>query len=168
MLAVISFLDEEKLGSCIDLAETHRLKSGMMKNIETKIMVLSLQLTLGILWILAAIPKLTNAGYRESYNESFANTFLPSIPGGMLLQVYFIGVLELITAILAIVSLMHFEAIKENYIWLHRCLAMSAVTFTILGFGLRLKQDFAGSANIFFYLAGIFVFSIFLRQIQNK
>lgn len=140
----------------------------MFQNIEKKVMILSVQLTLVYLWFLAAWPKLSDAGYMENFEKRFAESFLAALPGGMAPQVYFLGVLELAAGLLALVSLVKLEFLSNSYVWLQRCLALSALTFTALGFGLRVIRDHAGSGNIFFYLAGIVVFYLMTMKFSAE
>lgn len=137
------------------------------KNLEQMIVVISIQITLAYLWILASIPKFFDAAYAQGFETSFGNTFLAAMPGGMLLQVYLIGILELLAGVLALVSIARLEFISNTFVWLRRSLAVGAVVFTILGFGLRLIQDFAGSANIFYYFVGIVILFLFVRKLER-
>ncbi len=139
----------------------------MLKQIEMKLIIISIQLTLAYLWILAALPKLSDAAYIANFEKRFAESFLATLPGGMAPQIYFLGILELIAGILALVSLVRLEFLSGSFTWLQRCLALSAFTFAALGFGLRVIQDYAGSANIFFYLAGTVVFYLLTLKLSR-
>ncbi len=122
-------------------------------------------MTLAYLWILSAWPKLTNAEYIQSFEKQFASTFFASLPGGMSPQVYFLGVLELSAGILALLSIVRCEWNLKSFWWLNFCLGLSTVTFVFLGFGLRVLNDFNGSANIFFYLSGTVLFSLYVNSL---
>jgi hypothetical protein len=129
--------------------------------------ILSIQLTLAYLWILSAWPKLTSDEYIQSFEKQFANTFFAALPGGMTPQVYFLGLIELAAGILALISIVSCEWNLKSFRWLSLCLALSALTFVFLGFGLRILNNFDGSANIFFYLTGIVVFSFYVGRIES-
>ncbi len=132
------------------------------------LMVLAIQLSMALLWFFAGWPKFFDQSYIASFEKGFANTFLPNLPGGMRLQVYFIGLIEMIAGILVVVSMVKREFISFEFRWMNLAFAVSAFCFLVLSFGLRLNNDFAGSANIFFYLGATAVFYILFNQFEKE
>lgn len=133
----------------------------MLKNLETKLVIISIQIALAYIWLLAAWPKLFDSSYAAGFEQKFAGSFLAAMPGGMQAQVYLLGILELAAGALALISLLKLEFHGRSLIWLRRCLGVSALTFCALGFGLAVVADHAGKASIFFYLSGIVVAYVF-------
>ena len=131
-------------------------------------MILSIQLTLAYLWVLSGWPKLTNHEYIQSFEKQFASTFFADLPGGMLPQVYFLGVLELAAGALGLLSIFRGEWNLKSFWWLKICLGLSALTFVFLGFGLRVLNNYDGTANIFFYLSGTVLFSLYVGWIESR
>jgi hypothetical protein len=119
------------------------------------------------MWLLAGWPKLFDAEYASKFVTRFEGSFFMSLPGGMGPQIFFLGVLELVAAALIVASLFRREFLNFNFKWMNWALAISSITFVVLGFGLRVINDFNGFANIFFYLGATIVFYNFINYISK-
>jgi hypothetical protein len=144
------------------------MKTPLLKNFEDKLMVLAIQIIMTYTWVLSGWPKLTDSGYRENFEKRFIESFLATLPGGISPQVFFLGTLQLLAAILFVVSIFKLEFRGGGYTWIKRGLATSALIFVFLGFGLRVIKDFQGFANIFFYLSGVVVFYVFVERLSSR
>jgi uncharacterized membrane protein YphA (DoxX/SURF4 family) len=140
-----------------------------IKKLTSVVAILSIQLTLIYMWVLAGVVKFIDPDYQANFPKRFEGTLLESLPGGVPVQMYTIGLIELVAALLAAIGLLRLEALRGSARWTQLSLAVSALTFAMLGFGLRLIKDFAGSANIYFYLAGTIVFMIYIdRAVSDR
>lgn len=132
------------------------------------IIVLSIQLIMLAMWILAGWPKLFDADYATRFVTRFEGSFFMDLPGGMGPQIFFLGILELVAGALTATSLFRREFLHFNFKWMNWALAVSSITFLFLGFGLRVINDFTGFANIFFYFGATVVFYIFLNNLSKQ
>ena len=121
-----------------------------LRNIDFPI--LAIQLLLMVTFGLASLAKWTGGGIPESFINQFGETWLNAWPGGLFLPFYTIVVTETAAFLLAAVSLLRGEWLKNREAtWLNRSLMLSLFVFVILGYGLRLTGQFGGAANAFFY-----------------
>ncbi|MCF7812660.1 hypothetical protein K9M59_03670 [Candidatus Gracilibacteria bacterium] len=96
------------------------------------------------------------------FEGMFAETFLPTLVGGMLLQLAIIIILEGAAVIAAVISVINREFLPEkNKVFLRSSLILSAAAFFILAFG----QQVLGNGDHFFKIFTYFVFTLFLLHI---
>jgi hypothetical protein len=103
-------------------------------------------LTMGI----SSIEKLTEA-VPDWFAEQFAGTFVETFPG-LSTSWLVAGVLEVLTAVLILVSVVRLEFMPgKERTWLRIGLSLAAFTFMLLGVGQRVSSQFDGAASLFFY-----------------
>ena len=97
----------------------------------------------------ASLSKLIAREVPEWFRDQFAKTWLGKLP---IAPMYWsIAVLELGVAVLAVISLATLEFNSMETLFLELSLLLATLVFAMLGVGLRVSMDFAGSANAFFY-----------------
>jgi hypothetical protein len=118
-------------------------------------------------WFLTGFRKLFSGGVPEAFTKRFEETFLATFPG-IPAAYYQIAGLEIVAGILFLLSLLKLEFLpgkpKTLFYW---GIWFSVLTFTVLGFGLRLVGENDGSANIFFYIGATIVL-VSAVQIQER
>jgi len=132
------------------------------------LIVLSVQVLLIYTWWLTGLPKFIDAGYATFFEEKFKDTFLATLPGGIRFQMWILGAAELVAGAIAVVALFKREAFSGALIWTRLSLAFSALTFCMLGFGLRWIKDHAGSGNIFYYMGAVGVLYLWIQSIEKN
>ncbi|TVQ70035.1 MAG: hypothetical protein EA363_08545 [Balneolaceae bacterium] len=119
---------------------------------NTDFPVIAIQLLIMATFGLASLSKWTGGGIPESFANQFGETWLSAWPGGLFLPFYTIVVTESLAFLLAAVSFIRAEWLKNRETtWLAGSLVLSLFIFVILGYGLRLTGQFGGAANAFFY-----------------
>jgi len=105
---------------------------------------------------LAALGKLVpfHGQAPDWFQKQFADTFLNAFPGALTIQYYAIAALETLVTLGFIFSLLRGEFMlrpnQSKRVLLGTLLFAQAV-FAMLGFGLRLIQDYRGAAELFAY-----------------
>ena len=121
----------------------------------------------GTTFTLAGGLKVLEKGVPGWFTDQFSKTFLKSFPG-IAIAYWSIALLECVVPLLLIISLFKLEFVQgEPHLFLEIAVALSAVIFGLLGFGLRLVNDFAGAANSFFYFAATLVTQIYIHKVLN-
>lgn len=115
--------------------------------------VLPIQLMYLTLFGFAGVQKFLNfAGTTAHFENIFKDTFVPSLPGGMALQVGFIAGVEVLIGLIFLVSLVRKEHLPGACrVWIIIGLILSSLLLIHLSIGQRLMADYAGAANTFFY-----------------
>lgn len=128
------------------------MKSPFIRFFVEDARVLAIQLLMLATFVLAAIAKWEPGTIPDGFIDQFGSTWLASLPGGLFLPYYTIAVTETLAAVLFIVSLVRMEFLKgRDKTFLKVGLVLALFIFVILGFGLRLTDQFSGAANLFFY-----------------
>lgn len=97
------------------------------------------------------------------FNDQFSKTFLKNVPG-IPVAYWSIAILECAVPVLLLISIAKLEFMPGQIpVFLEIAIAVSAVVFGVLGFGLRLVNDFTGTANAFFYFGASLVAQIYLQ-----
>jgi hypothetical protein len=112
---------------------------------------------------LSAFSKFTGGGTPGWFLKQFQDSILNAFPGALTVNFYFIAVLEGLTALGFLGSLIRLEFLprKEKSL-LHGALFLAMADFAILGFGLRLTGDYNGAFQLFTYFAATFLIFRFL------
>ena len=119
---------------------------------NTDFSIIAIQLLIMVTFGLASFSKWIGGGIPDSFTGQFGDTWLNKLPGGLFMPFYTIVLTETAAFLLAAVSLLRGEWIKENgNTWLRSSLILSLFIFVILSYGLRLTGQFSGTANTFFY-----------------
>ncbi len=106
-------------------------------------------------WFLTGFGKLLGSGVPESFANDFGGTFLASFPG-LTVAFYQIALLEVGAGLLFVVSLLKGEFLpNRERPFLQLGLSASLLTFAVLGFGMRLINNHAGAASLFFYFGAV-------------
>ncbi|MBT3783598.1 hypothetical protein HOF92_01405 [bacterium] len=118
----------------------------MGKTIPTQLMYLTL-------FGYAGLQKFMNFSATSThFSTLFKDTFVPSLPGGMGLQVGFIAGVEVLIALMFLVSLIRKEFLPGACrVWIILGLILSSLLFIHLGIGQRLIGDYPSAATTFFY-----------------
>jgi hypothetical protein len=122
----------------------------------TPIAILAIQFIHTVLFATAAWDKIKGKTVPDWFLKAFEPTLLSKLPGGSRAQFWMITGIEAILAISFPLSLVIPELLPY-------ALLGSLFLYGILCLGLRLTNDFQGSANMFIYFAtSLFSLSIFL------
>lgn len=115
--------------------------------------IVPIQLMYLTLFGFAGVQKFLNFGGTTAHFENiFKDTFVPSLPGGMALQVGFIAGVEVIIGLLFIISMLRKEFLPGACrVWIIIGLILSSLLLIHLSIGQRLMADYSGAANSFFY-----------------
>lgn len=119
------------------------------------------------MWVTAGVSKLTGDGVPVQFSEKFASTFISHFPG-VTVAYYKIAVLEVIAAVLFLVSFLKGEFLAgRSKALLHWAMFVSVLLFAILCFGLRLSGSHEMAAQLFSYFAGATVVWIFVASVEK-
>lgn len=119
----------------------------------------------GSTFLLAGGMKIREGRVPQWFTDQFSKTFLAKFPGTVIAY-WSIALLECLVPVLLVISLFNGE-FKDGVdpVFLGSAVALAGIIFGILGFGLRLVNDFQGAANSFFYFAASLVTQIFLQTV---
>jgi hypothetical protein len=118
-------------------------------------------------WLMTGLGKFMSGGVPDFFIQKFGETFLAQVPG-LTVAYYQIAFFELAAGLVFLISLLKLEFLPgRDKSFLLLGLFLSQVTFAMLGFGLRLTQDHAGAASIFFYMGATAVFGMLVWN-QNR
>lgn len=110
----------------------------------------------------AAFDKITSGPTPDWFIKQFSNTFIAKMPGGASAGYWFIAAFETILTLAFISALMHGDFVAgASVTLLSYALIGSLFLFAMLCFGLRITNDFQGSANMFTYF-GVSLLSLYL------
>ena len=105
------------------------------------------------------------SGLPDWFSAQFKNTFIAKIPGGVTLGFWTITLLESLVALLFLSALFHGEwGFAQPLVWMPAGAALAALTFGLLGFGLRISGDYQGAANLFVYFGVSLIVVLFLHM----
>lgn len=129
-----------------------------MKKVLSNIQLLPLYAVLAYTLGLPGFAKVFNhQSVIGKYSKMFQETFIEQIFGTSFM-IYVLGILELLVVVLLLISLFKKEFMfGKSKNWLLAANFTAMVTFASLGFGLRLIENHAGAANLFYY----FMFTFF-------
>lgn len=117
-----------------------------------------------IMFFLAAQSKFMAGGVPGWFTEKFRDTFLGFSSGMLAFQFYSIAILEAFAFLGFFFSLLRGEFLpKRKRPILQASLLLSCFIFMILGFGLRLTNDFETASQVFAYLVFSWILLIALR-----
>lgn len=138
-----------------------------MKNqISNQLIISAIYFAFLSTFLTAALQK-WKSGVPDWFIKQFENTFIPKLPGGTAFGFWMITALESAVAVILIISLAMGEWFAEAPKFLLQTgVGLAAVTFSFLGFGLRIAGDFQGAANLFLYFGASIASSIYLRLFQ--
>lgn len=121
----------------------------------------------GLTFALAGGFKFRDKVVPDWFKAQFGNTFVAKIPG-LTIAYWKIAFLEILVPCLLIVSLVRTEFLPgSNPCFLQLAVALASVIFTMLGFGLRLVNDFQGAANSFFYFTGTLITQMYISHFMK-
>ncbi len=106
------------------------------------------------------------SGPQDWFLKQFNGTIIEKLPGGAKFGFWFITILETSVSIFLILALFNGEwtLTKAHLFWLPLGISVAALTFSLLGFGLRISNDFQGASNLFSYFGASIVVLIFLQS----
>lgn len=131
--------------------ETHLEKRA--GDIVDKLKLLPLMLTMLYTMGQPGLQKLINTEeVLPNYVAMFSDTFLARLPGGIPPFIYMLGLFELLVAILVLLSIAKLEFLPgRTKTFLSSSLAIGALTFIMLAFGLSILLAYPGATNLIFY-----------------
>lgn len=103
-----------------------------------------------VLFGTAAYEKWKSLQTPEWFIKQFSNTFISKMPGGASAGYWFVAIFELVLTMTFVLSLFNLSLLPI-------ALTGALFIFGILLFGLRIINDFQGSANMFTYFAATLV-----------
>lgn len=125
---------------------------------------IAIQAILIVTFGLASMNKWMTSGLPDDFISQFGDTWLNIFPWGLSLTYYFLALLEGTAFVLFIISAAKMEWLKNSdKIYLRLGLLLSMFIFIVLSYGLRLTEQFGGTANAFFYF-GVTLFALFLAE----
>lgn len=136
---------------------------------STEISYVRILITLlfGLTWGLAGFGKILERKVPDWFLNQFGSSFMARFPG-VKASYWSIGLAELLAMALCVVSVVRLEFFVNNDpLFLKWALVCSMMIFVMLGFGQRLTNDFAGSANSFQYFVGTLVCYAFLELVPK-
>lgn len=127
--------------------------------------VIAIYAAFGGTFLLAGGSKFMERKVPDWFKAQFGKSFLNVLPG-LAVSYWTIALLEILVPLLLIVSLIKSEFLLDaEHFYLQIAIALSSVIFAMLGFGLRLANDFQGAANLFFYFVGTLFAQFFVSKI---
>lgn len=122
-----------------------------MKSIPQYLVMAAIYFAYLSTFLTVSIQKI-QSGAPEWFLKQFNGTFIEKLPGGAKAGFWMITFLETSVAILLCLALLNREwHLGEPMVWLPIAISLSAFTFAVLGFGLRISNDFQGASNLFSY-----------------
>lgn len=95
------------------------------------------------------------------YEKMFSGSLIAQMPGGTAAMIQLMGILELIVALLILISLLKGEfKLYASKTYLRSALFLAIVTFSMLCFGLLVINNYQGALNLVFY--AVFTFLLLL------
>ena len=117
---------------------------------------------------LASLVKWQTRGVPENFIDQFGTTWLSVLPMGLALPYYLIAVAETLIFVFFLLSLFRVEWLStSDKMYMRIGLIASLFVFASLAYGLRLTEQFGGTANAFFYF-GVTLFSLYLAEKESK
>lgn len=106
---------------------------------------------------------LSGAGAPAFLEETFAGTLLASIPG-VTIAWWILALVELLVAVLVIVSIVRLEFIPEKRkSWLMLALSVSLLTYALLAFGQNSVANHEGVASLYTYFGATVIMMLMVR-----
>ena len=119
-------------------------------------------------WLMASGEKFLGGPIPENFTKAFGATFLGIFPG-VTVSFYQIAVMELATALLFVASLVRGEFFEGSpRPLLNWGLWLATLNFAMLGFGMRLVNNYQGAADLFQYLGANVVIWLFVCYHGNS
>lgn len=118
--------------------------------------LMAIYLVYGTTFSLAGGSKVKDGTVPDWFRNQFSQTFLAKFPG-LSIAYWTIALLECSVPVFLILSVV-------NPVFLGIAVGIAGIVFGILGFGLRLVNDFQGAANSFFYFAATLVTQLYLLK----
>ena len=138
-----------------------------MSKILSNIIILPVYALFLYTWLLAGFGKLLGPGVPEFFTKTFGGTFLASFPG-LTFAFYQIAACELMAGALFLVSFVRGEFLDQKEKPLLRWgLWMSLFNFAVLGFGMRLVQNFDEAGKLFYYFGAVAVVWLFVELVAK-
>ncbi len=118
---------------------------------------------------LASLNKWIPFGIPDGFINDFGETWLGSLPGGLILPYYTIAITETLVVVFFVMSLFKKEfLVGTEKKWMYAGLVMSLFVFVILSYGLRLIGNFGGTANTFFYFGATLVALLYVQYTKQE
>jgi hypothetical protein len=135
-----------------------------LENIPSTLILIAIYFIYGTTFTLAGGLKVLEKGVPAWFTDQFSKTFLKTFPG-INIAYWSIALMECAVPVLLVISLVRTEFLPgQSPLFLQMAVALSAIIFGVLGFGLRLVNDFAGAANSFFYFGAALITHIYLKS----
>ena len=139
----------------------------MQKHFE-KVRLLPIYALLITTWGMACFEKFLGPGVPDYFEKMFGQTFLARFPG-LAFAFYQIACFECIAAALLIASLLRGEFLAGHSKTLLRWgLWMSLINFAMLGFGMRLVQNYDEAGKLFYYFGAVVAAWIFVELTPER
>ncbi len=134
-----------------------------LESLPHNLTLIAIYLIYGATFTLAGGLKVLEKGVPSWFVDQFSKTFLRILPGTTVAY-WTIALLECSVPVLLVVSLTRGEFLPGQIpVFLELAVALSAIVFGMLGFGLRLVNDFTGAANCFFYFGATLITQLYLH-----